>query len=117
MHEYQVPIIVDITATDIEAACAGAVHALSVSGLVGHTWGSMEWASWARVESWWTVEAIAKPFDRNDNESGVVLFEHDLDYLREMLVAIGPPFEDQDLERHVRLLRYLDRSERCGSAI
>jgi hypothetical protein len=44
----------------------------------------------ARLESWWTLEAVAKPYDGNDNSSGVVMFDEDVAQLRMFLDRLAP---------------------------
>lgn len=55
----------------------------------------------ADLESWWTVEHVDKSHDGNDNEHGVVVFQHDLDYLLNLLYAVHPGHKE-DPERHAR---------------
>lgn len=80
MDEYSVPIIFDVTAPDRESAGRAVVEILARhwKGAEPHGGGwrwTLDRESGIRVESWWTVEAIDKQHDRNDNAAGQVVFD------------------------------------------
>lgn len=113
-REYQIPVIIDVTAYSIEDACAGAVEALVQGRLPGRWFDAGNGTGRSCIESWWTVEGVAKPFDGNDNDNGVVVFADDLDYLHRLLkTTLAAPHGDA--ERHARLTAYFAPSGRCGS--
>lgn len=111
-HEYQVPVMIDVTAYTIEDACAAAEDALRQGQVVGRTFDTNGMGI-ARVESTWMIEEVAKAADGNDNEHGIVIFQHDLDYLATLLRQTPPA--TADWARHQRLLAYVSPEGRCGS--
>ena len=116
-REYQIPVIIDVTAWSYDEAAETAVQALAQGRIPGRTHRpeGMENSRPCQVESWWTVERASKEADGNDNEHGVVVFEHDLDYLHQLLVRHAPVQGyptvngNNNVERHMRLLDYFDR--------
>lgn len=68
-QEYQVPVMFDVTATSREEAGKAVVQALSFADMPGVQMDS------GRIESWWTIEAIDKDADGNDNAAGTVTFD------------------------------------------
>lgn len=107
-NEYQIPVIIDVSAWSYDDAAACAVDALAQGRIVGRTFDfPTSTGAQTTVESWWTVERASKHHDRNDNEHGVVVFEHDLDYLHSVLSNV--PENERSEPRHQRLLDYFDR--------
>jgi len=121
-REYQIPVIIDVTAWSYDEAAETAVQALAQGRIPGRTHRpeGMENSRPCQVESWWTVERASKEADGNDNEHGVVVFEHDLDYLyvvlQRTLTGMAPSVPPAQRERHLRLIAYFDRETgRTGS--
>lgn len=117
-QEFQIPLIFDVTAYSRDEAGDALVKILHGHQLPGNRRDEGP-APHARIESWWTLEVIDKAHDGNDNEHGVVVFQHDLDYLLALLVATGgtqqPPGFDFDGDRHDRLMSYFAPDHRIGS--
>src|SRR3954447_21061666 len=106
-QEYGVPVIFDVSAHSRQEAGASLVVMLAGHNIPGSKI-TTKVDDGPVVESWWTLEAVDKPFDRNDNDAGVVLFDEDLDYLLrllEMTAEHASPTSDH--ARHARLIRYL----------
>jgi hypothetical protein len=108
-REYGVPIIFDVTADSRQDAGNSLVKMLAGHNLPGTV------DNCRTIESWWTLEGIDKPFDRNDNDAGVVLFAEDLDYLLRLLeMTAEQASPTSDHARHARLIRYLRPENRVG---
>lgn len=116
-QEFQIPVIFDVTAYSREEAGDALVKILGGHRLPGNRLLPHHQAP--HIESWWTVEHVDKGHDGNDNEHGVVVFQHDLDYLLGVLdlLDLDDP-EDvspEQRERHKRLLSYFAPDNRIGT--